>query len=93
MPAIEAKTTAVTKNVVNEIKIVGRQPFKLISTDFMISPLQASAGLYINSIYHGVKNSIQIATIDANEYTKVTGLVTGIELYVDTDETFYIKQF
>ena len=90
---IIATTTAVTKNVVNEIKIEGRQKFKLLSHDFMISPLASAADLYINSIHHGVVNPSNIATINPGEYTPINGLPTGIELYLDTDETFYIKHF
>lgn len=90
---IEVKTTAVTQNVVNEIKIEGRQKFKLNSGNFMISPLDSDADLYINSIYHGIENPSNIAKIKAGEYTQVNGLPTCIELYLDTDETFYIKQF
>lgn len=90
---IEAKTKAVLNSVVNEIKIEGNQKFKIQSSDFMISPLEADADLYINSIYHGVENPKVMAKIKAGEYTKISGLCTDIELYVDTDETFYIKQF
>lgn len=78
-------------SVPGEMEVVGNTPFTVYSTDFMISPLQADADIYINSIHAGVDDPKKLDTIKAGDYTKITGNVPNTEMYVDTTETFYIK--
>lgn len=71
--------------------VVGNKKFKIPATDFIISPLTADADLHLNSIVNGIENDVVVDSLSSGEYTKVTGAVPYMELYVDTDETFYIK--
>ena len=79
--------------VVNEITVVGSEPFKVAAQSFIISPLNDAAELCIKSIHKGVDDPKKILDINPGEYTQVTGLCTNIELFVNTTETFYIKQY
>lgn len=77
--------------VAGETKITGNEKFRVNSKDFIISPLLSDADLYINSIHVGVESPKKIATIKAGDYTKINGNVPNTQMYVDTQETFYIK--
>ena len=69
----------------------GSTSFKIPTSEFVISPLDAPASLYVLSIREGVENPKPIVTLNANEYTQISGLVPNITLYVGTNEKFYIR--
>lgn len=86
-----AQTSKPASKLAKEMKIEGKTNFKINAHDFVISPLQAQADLHILSNHYGVENDMVIATINADEYTQISGLVPNLTMYLDTEETFYIK--
>ena len=87
----EAKREFPVKQVAKEHTIDASTQFSVMSEDFIISPLQAAASLYIVSIHEGVENVQKIADLNADEYTQISGCIPGVKFYIDTNETFYIK--
>jgi len=75
----------------HEIEVKGSEHFSVPVEDFIISPLIESAGMYLVSIHKGVEQERKIADLNPDEYTKIHGLIPCVELYLDTEETFYIK--
>ena len=74
-----------------QITIKGPERFRVNSYDFVISPLSAGADLHVLSIHHGVEQDKVIASLNPEQYTQISGLVPDITMYLDTEETFYIK--
>lgn len=79
------------KTITKEVTIDASTQFSVMSEDFIISPLQSAASLYIVSIHEGVENAQKIADINADEYTQISGCIPGVKFYMDTNEKFYIK--
>lgn len=77
--------------VVKEMVVKGKTPFKINCPNFIISPLNESANMYINSIHAGVVDTKLAAILSPGDYNKIVGAVPDTEFYIDTDETFYIK--
>ena len=77
--------------VLHELEIKGNQHFSIPTEDFIISPLIESCGMYLVSIHKGVTQERKIADLNPDEYTKIHGMIPSVELYLDTEETYYIK--
>lgn len=86
-----AQTSNPASKLAKEMKVEGKANFKINARDFVISPLQAQADLHILSNHYGVENDRIITTINSDEYTQISGLVPNLTMYLDTEETFYIK--
>lgn len=88
---IVAQTSKPINQLAKQLTVKGTERFKINSHDFVISPLSADADLHCLSNHWGVENDKVIATINAEQYTQISGHVPNLIMYVDTDETFYIK--
>lgn len=71
--------------------VKGSEPFKIASSDFMISPLSADGNFHLKSICNGEVNDKVIDTLTSGYYTKVEGAVPYTEFYIETSDVFYIK--
>jgi len=87
----EAKRDFPPQIITKEVTIDSSTQFSVMSEDFIISPLQSAASLYIVSIHEGVENIQKIADLNADEYTQISGCIPGVKFYIDTNEKFYIK--
>lgn len=74
-----------------DMEVDGSTSFQIPTSEFVISPLNAPASLYVLSIREGIENPKPIVQLNANEYTQISGLVPNITLYVGTNEKFYIR--
>ena len=87
----EAKREFPPQPSVKSVAVDASTRFVATSRDFVISPLKNTTKLYIESIFEGVKDSAPLQDLNADEYTQINGAIRGSVLYVDTDETFYVK--
>lgn len=88
---IVAQTSKKINQLAKQLTIKGSERFHINAFDFVISPLSASADLHCLSLHHGVENDKVIATLNPEQYTQISGLVPDLLMYIDTEETFYIK--
>lgn len=88
---IVAQTSKPASKLAKEMTVHGSERFKINAHDFVISPLSADADLHCLSNHYGVENDRVIETLYGDQYTQISGLVPNLTLYIDTEETFYIK--